>query len=61
MKKAFVINKDLECEKICRVVGELLNQTNSLPDRILILEIRSIIDSNESLLPKLEDKTVLPN
>lgn len=61
MKTAFVIDKDLECEKVCRVVGELLNKTNSLPNRILILEIRTITDSNESLLPKLEDKTVLPN
>ena len=51
-----MLNKDLDCQNVCKVVGELLNQTNDIPDRILILEIRTITNSSESLLPKIEFK-----
>lgn len=53
---AVVIRENLDCNYICSKIAKLLNDTSNMKDRIMVINIKSINDSDQCLLPKLEYK-----
>jgi len=57
---SFVLNKNIPCEKMCQDVARLVDSyRNTNPhcgDIVLTISISKIIDSPDSLLPKIEVK-----
>lgn len=57
MKIAISLNKNIECELICKEIQKLVNKLGSSQDisrSILVIDIIQVTDSADSLLPKLE-------
>jgi hypothetical protein len=57
--RALVLNKQLDCQYICRVIQDMINKNNdkngSSQDYVLTFKITKAIDA-EVTLPKLEYK-----
>lgn len=55
---SFNLSNDIHCEKLCQDISKAINKFVQLGNDIsncqLVIDIRQVIDSNESLLPKLE-------
>lgn len=60
MKFAISLNKNIECDYICRQIQSLVNkyQQNSqdISRAVLVIDIVNVTDSNDSLIPKIEYK-----
>lgn len=58
MKIAISLNKNIECDYICRQIQSLVNkyQQNSqdISRAVLVIDIVSVTDSLDSLMPKIE-------
>jgi hypothetical protein len=62
MIRAIVLNKEIKCENICAEIQKLVNRYNQentpSPNAILVMEIKTIVDSREDTGPlRLEHKT----
>jgi hypothetical protein len=54
MHRAINLNKNISCEYLCSVIQELINSHKDIvSDKVLVLDIRPITNSTDSLLPKL--------
>ena len=61
MISAITLNKEIKCETICQEVQKLVNQYNREntpnPNAILVMEIKTIVDSLDNTGPiRLEHK-----
>jgi len=57
MKIAISLNKNIECELICKEIQKLVNKLGSSQDisrSVLVIDIIQVTDSTDSLLPKIE-------
>lgn len=58
MKIAISLNKNIECDYICRQIQSLVNkyQQNSqdISRAVLVIDIVNVTDSLDSLIPKIE-------
>lgn len=56
----YSLNKNLACEQICKDISELVKKTSQSEhkgsDLVLVINIKSITESNQCLLPRLEHK-----
>lgn len=55
MKRSFSLNKQLDAQYILNIMGEMINKTNEMSDRILVIEIKSV-SQDSIMLPLLEYK-----
>lgn len=56
-KVAISLSENISCEYICSSIQKLISKQKEQPiNKLLVIELREIVDSNESLLPKLEFK-----
>lgn len=57
---SYSLNNDLPCDKLCkdlsRVVNKLITKGVSLANHQLVIYIKEVSDSDESLLPRIELK-----
>lgn len=58
MKISYKLDRNLSCEKICADIQKLISSSGDLSNRILIIDIVNIIDTDINLQPKLEHKTI---
>jgi len=61
MIAAIVLNKEIKCETICTEIQKLVNKYNTenppSPNAVLVMEIKTIVDSREHTEPlRLESK-----
>ena len=60
MLLSYSLGQELSCEKVCKdlanIVAKFSKTQETLSDCVLVIDIKKIIDSNQSLLPKLEYK-----
>jgi hypothetical protein len=57
-KIAITLSENISCEYICSNIQKLLSKyNNQLSNKLLVIELREIFESNQSLLPKLEFKS----
>lgn len=61
MISALVLNKEIQCETICKEVQRLVNEYNrehgNANDTVLVIQIKKIVDSQEFSGPlRIEDK-----
>jgi hypothetical protein len=60
MKYAITLNKEIQCESICKVVQKIVNkftsEGNDISQSVLVLDIITITESKDNLMPKLEYK-----
>ncbi len=58
MKVSITLNKDIQCEYICSQVQKLVTQfqknSQDISRAVLVIDIVTITDSNDSLIPKIE-------
>jgi len=56
------LNKEINCESICAHVQNLVNNFQksnpNFSNSILVMEIKNIIDSDDSLIPKIEYRDI---
>jgi hypothetical protein len=55
MKRYLCLNKQLDAQYLLNIIGEMINKTNEMSDRILVIEIKSVSQEN-IMLPLLEYK-----
>jgi len=55
MKRYLCLNKQLDAQYLLNIMGEMINKTNEMSDRILVIEIKSVSQDN-IMLPLLEYK-----
>lgn len=55
MKRYVCLNKQLDAQQLLNIMGEMINKTNEMPDRVLVLEIKSV-SQHSIMLPLLEHK-----
>jgi hypothetical protein len=55
MKRSFSLNKPLDAQYLLNIMGEMINKTNEMSDRILVIEIKSV-SQDSIMLPLLEYK-----
>jgi hypothetical protein len=56
-KIALTLSDNISCEYICSSIQKLLSKyNNQLNNKLLVIELREIFESNQNLLPKLEFK-----
>lgn len=56
------IQENISCEYICQTIQKALTQyqkTNDISDSLIVIDIQKVTDDN-SLIPKLEYKTIEP-
>ncbi len=56
------IQQNISCEYICHTIQKALekySKTNDLSDSLIVIDIQKVTDDN-SLVPKLEYKTIEP-
>lgn len=55
---SFDLGNEIVCEKLCQDISQAINRFvrsgNDISNCQLVIDIRKVIDSAESLLPKLE-------
>lgn len=60
MMLSYSLNKDISCEKICKDIARVVNKLSRLGTNMsslqLVIDIKPVTDSEESLLPKIELK-----
>jgi hypothetical protein len=58
MKHAIALNQEIQCENICRmvqkIVDKFIGEGKDISQAVLVLDIISVTESSDSLLPKLE-------
>ena len=58
MKHSIALNKEIQCESICKMLQKMVNkfrdQGEDISKSVLIIDIVAVTDSQDSLLPKLE-------
>ena len=56
----YSLNKNLMCEQICKDISELVKKNSQSEDKVsdlvLVISIKSLVESNQYLLPRLEHK-----
>jgi hypothetical protein len=55
-KIAITLSENISCEYICSSIQKLLSNNNQPNNKLLVIELREIFESNQNLLPKLEFK-----
>lgn len=58
MKISYKLDRNLSCEKICAEIQKLVSSSGDLNNKILIIDIVDIIDTDINLQPKLEYKEI---
>lgn len=53
---AISLSDNISCEYLCNSIQKLISKEKNLKDKLLVIDLKNIIDSNDSLLPKLEFK-----
>lgn len=56
------LQQNISCEYVCQTIQKALekySKTNDLSDSLIVIDIQKVTDDN-SLIPKLEYKTVSP-
>lgn len=57
---SYSLGNDIPCEKLCKdlakVVTKFAQQGNDLKSHMLVIDIKQVTDSDQSLLPKIEFK-----
>lgn len=57
---SYSLSNDISCEKLCKDIGKVITKLSKSGTDIssfqLVIDIRSVTDSETSLLPKLECK-----
>jgi hypothetical protein len=50
------LNQNIQCDVLCHKISLLVQQSGITPNSLLVICIKEIIDSDQSLLPKIEFK-----
>jgi hypothetical protein len=53
---AYLLNKNLDGQKLLQDIQNLINKTTSAKDRILIVQIKEIDQDSTAHIPKIEHK-----
>jgi len=60
MLLSYSLDKDLSCEKVCKDLAKLVEkfrqEKENLSDCVLVIDLKQTINSNQSLLTKIEYK-----
>ena len=60
MLLSFSLNKPVACEQICQSIQKIINkfqqETGQIDNLMLVIDIKSVTDSADTLIPKLELK-----
>ena len=57
MKRYIGLNElPLDAQKVLKIIGEMINSTASMGDRVIVLEVQPIKESGQVLVPLLEHK-----
>jgi len=59
MRLSFNLSDNIQCENICSSIQRLVNKRPIDPQKtLLIIDLVTITDSNDSLIPKIEYKEI---
>ena len=59
MKKYVGLNQlPIDAQQLLKLIGEMIDGTAHMEDRVLVLEVKQVIDSGQIMLPLLEYREI---